>query len=433
MKRFGFIIVIIYSLTVTSSFSQNVDSLYEIATWQGFSSAAISFTFDDGYAKQYSIAEPIFDKYNFKITFFPVINWGPDWTALQKAANKGHEVGSHTVSHPQYGSIDQEQQNFELSNSINSINSHISGQNCITMAYPYCQTGDDSITGKYFLAARICSGQIVSKTPSNFMRISSFVCGSLGINSVAEYFRQFNSAANSRGWVVLLIHDLDDSGYSPVNSSMLETVVDSLGTFKDKFWVSSFGNVARYIKERNSVNVSELSLSDSVITVSITDSLDNSIYNIPVSVRRQLPFGWASATVMQNGDTLTSSIKMIDSLKYIIFDAVPDEGDIQIKNAVITDVENSGISKPETGYLMQNFPNPFNPETTIKYRIVKSSFVKLEIFDSLGRRVSTLVNSYQLAGNYRVNFNAADLTSGIYFYRLSGDDFSFSKKMSLLK
>jgi hypothetical protein len=89
--------------------------------------------------------------------------------------------------------------------------------------------------------------------------------------------------------------------------------------------------------------------------------------------------------------------------------------------------------------LNQNYPNPFNPATTISYSVPKSQFVELRIYNLLGQVVTTLVNEHQNAGNYKVNFNASNLASGMYMYSLiaSSDDgksnFKSVKKMMLLK
>jgi len=88
---------------------------------------------------------------------------------------------------------------------------------------------------------------------------------------------------------------------------------------------------------------------------------------------------------------------------------------------------------PLTFALEQNYPNPFNPTTTIKYQIPELSFVTLKIYDVLGREVTTLVNEEKLIGNYEVNFNAASLQSGVYFYRLQANNFTQIRKMILLK
>ncbi|MEJ2616433.1 MAG: kelch repeat-containing protein [Ignavibacteriaceae bacterium] len=83
--------------------------------------------------------------------------------------------------------------------------------------------------------------------------------------------------------------------------------------------------------------------------------------------------------------------------------------------------------------LHQNYPNPFNPSTTIKYSIPKQSYVTLKLYDILGREVATLVNAEKPSGNYQVEFNAANLPSGVYFYRIQAGSFNQVRKMLLIK
>ena len=83
--------------------------------------------------------------------------------------------------------------------------------------------------------------------------------------------------------------------------------------------------------------------------------------------------------------------------------------------------------------LSQNYPNPFNPVTTINYSIPKQSYVKIIVYDILGKEVVTLVNEEKLAGNYKTNFDGSNLTSGVYFYRLEAGEFSKTRKLILLK
>jgi hypothetical protein len=88
---------------------------------------------------------------------------------------------------------------------------------------------------------------------------------------------------------------------------------------------------------------------------------------------------------------------------------------------------------PLTYKMYQNYPNPFNPTTTIKFDLPKTSNVKIEIFDLLGRRVESLVNMNASAGTYVAMWNATNFASGIYFYRITAGDFVATKKMLLIK
>jgi len=83
--------------------------------------------------------------------------------------------------------------------------------------------------------------------------------------------------------------------------------------------------------------------------------------------------------------------------------------------------------------LLGNYPNPFNPSTKIRYSLAEASIVSLRIFDVLGREVATLVNQYENAGFQSVEFNARNLPSGVYFYRLQAGSFTGVKKMLLMK
>ena len=91
------------------------------------------------------------------------------------------------------------------------------------------------------------------------------------------------------------------------------------------------------------------------------------------------------------------------------------------------------IGIPDKHKLSQNFPNPFNPVTSILYKLPKQEYVSLKVFDALGQEVSTLVNEGQPAGTYSVDWNAEALSSGIYFYTIQAGDFVETRRMILLK
>lgn len=89
---------------------------------------------------------------------------------------------------------------------------------------------------------------------------------------------------------------------------------------------------------------------------------------------------------------------------------------------------------PSEFKLGQNYPNPFNPTTTINFSIPVSSIVTLKVYDPAGREVSTLVDEHKNAGNYEVNFTAGSgLNSGVYFYRITSENFTLTKKLMLIK
>jgi len=106
-----------------------------------------------------------------------------------------------------------------------------------------------------------------------------------------------------------------------------------------------------------------------------------------------------------------------------------------IQTFTVTDVDEQSVLHPSRFVLAQNFPNPFNPETAIRFSIPEgnTSFVSLKIYDVLGREVATLINEWKNPGNYSVNWDASAVNSGVYFYQLHSGNKTLTKKMLLLK
>ena len=111
-------------------------------------------------------------------------------------------------------------------------------------------------------------------------------------------------------------------------------------------------------------------------------------------------------------------------LVQIDFDGTPNESE-----AVNVEIS----SQPLQYVLMQNYPNPFNPVTTISYSIPQDGNVQIKVFNSIGEEVSSLVNGFKNSGSYKVNFDASDLPSGIYYYRIKAGSFTSVRKMIVLK
>ena len=109
----------------------------------------------------------------------------------------------------------------------------------------------------------------------------------------------------------------------------------------------------------------------------------------------------------------------------------PELGAIEVN--YLTDVLNNEGRMPEKISLFHNYPNPFNPLTDIIYEVPNSGNVEITIYDSIGRKIKTLVNEMKNSGTYEVRFDGSNLTSGVYFYRLQMNGNSIVKQMLLLK
>jgi oligosaccharide reducing-end xylanase len=168
------------------------------------------------------------------------------------------------------------------------------------------------------------------------MNISSFVCGNQGLLQYSDIKSKADAAAASGSWCVYLIHAIDnDNGYSPLPSATLQATVDYLSTNQSKFWVETFGRVVCYIRERNAASVAETSNTGDSITLQVTDNLDNSIYNYPITLRRPLPAGWPGVAVSQNNQPTPAQFVNLNSTSYVMFDVVPNGGDVTLTKQVV--------------------------------------------------------------------------------------------------
>ncbi|MDP4117505.1 MAG: T9SS type A sorting domain-containing protein, partial [Bacteroidota bacterium] len=150
----------------------------------------------------------------------------------------------------------------------------------------------------------------------------------------------------------------------------------------------------------------------------------------------------AGNTVNVDFAIMGSDVKGLNSEGELMVLRFEGKSEIGIGSAEIRNSSNmhmqSGIaggsnSVPTTFGLNQNYPNPFNPSTIISYQLPKQSHVEVSIYNSLGQKVATLVNDVKEAGYYNVNFNASNLSSGVYFYQIKAGDFNVTKKMMLMK
>jgi len=119
-----------------------------------------------------------------------------------------------------------------------------------------------------------------------------------------------------------------------------------------------------------------------------------------------------------------ASINKKDTIEFMI---TSSDGIMMTKQFIFS------YTGPKEFKLEQNYPNPFNPITRIQYRVSSTSNVSLKVYDVLGNEVATLVNEEKPAGSYEVEFDAAQLSSGIYFYKLESAGFVQTKKMMLVK
>ena len=299
----------------------------EIATWAGFRKGAVSFTFDDGAPSHVSDAGPLFDKYGYKATFNLVVNWNPDWSGFGNLAKNGHEIASHSNTHGNNMS-------GEEASSKKAIEGKIQQKyGVITVAYPNCNVPNESAVLQNYIVGRICNSgnSIVGKDgPSNWARVPAIMTGPNGSN---DFKGPMGSVVNSNSWVSFLTHGFSgknngNATYSPTDISLIEDALKYAQQNDKDIWVAPMGHVAMYIKERKASKVEVKASNDYSTTIQLKHTIADNVskYDYPLSLR--VKSDWNKVEVTQDGAELENKIDG----GYIYFDAVPNAGDIVVRN-----------------------------------------------------------------------------------------------------
>ncbi|MBR6449327.1 MAG: polysaccharide deacetylase family protein [Fibrobacter sp.] len=304
----------------------------EIGTWSGFRKAAASFTFDDGAPSHVSDAGPLFDKYGYKATFNLVVNWNPDWSGFGNMAKNGHEIASHSNSHGQNMSGEEESSKKAIAGKIQQK------YGIITVAYPNCNVPNESAVKSNYIVGRICNGswkgmndEMGKDGPSNWAQVPATMTGAEGqLKSTNDFTGRMQKVIQSNGWAAFLTHGFQGKNngsatYSPTDIGAIEGALKWAQQNDKDIWVAPMGFVAMYLKERKAAKV-EASSSGGTITVKLTHNIADNIskYDYPLSIR--VKYDGSKAEVKQGDAKLESKIDG----GYVYFDAVPNAGDIVI-------------------------------------------------------------------------------------------------------
>lgn len=209
--------------------------------------------------------------------------------------------------------------------------------------------------------------------------------------------------------------------------------------------VGSDGTILKYIKDLNSavlpVELTGFNVISKGSNIELNWLTATEVNNKGFEIERKTDSIWKTIGFVSGKGTTTNQSKycFTDDLKNVSYDGsityrlkqVDYNGTYKYSKEVSVEVNSSPVSYS----LMQNYPNPFNPATFIKYSVKENTHVILNVFDVLGREVSTLLDEEKPAGTYTINFDAAKagLSSGTYFYTLKAGNFVQTKKMLLLK
>ena len=353
-------------LLLLASYAGSSSAAHEITPWPNKNKGAVSLTFDDGCASHQSLGIPALDARGLKGTFFVITNKvAGDWDPWRNASVTGHEIGSHTKSHPYLTTLTPAQVQDEMGGANAIINANIPSQKCLSFAWPYGDLNSEveAIAQSNYIAARgVYCG--INLEPFDFYSVSACAPESEDIYAYTDL------AETEGGWGVFFFHSLN-GGQDCSGSYQINLLAAYLDYLKNKnLWVETFGTVAKYIKERTSSTLSVLSSTSSQIVLSLTDTLDDSIYDEPLTIRSEVPAGWTSVTVQQGSSTTTVTSTVEGAATVIYYGAVPDRGSFSLAksgspgNQAPAVTTNAATAVTSSGATMNGGVNPNGQATT---------------------------------------------------------------------
>ena len=290
------------------------------------------------------------------------------WEEFKEYAAKGHEFASHTITHPRLAVLDEPNLLYELEKSREDIFNHMGEQYVFSAECPF-GTEDERVMEyayKVYPALR-------NRMPETFLEeINRWNKKAPGFSD-KEYVQWQRGAltkvpvdtmkawvdtiiGHNNIWLVLVFHGVDGIGWEPRTTEDLRHYFQYIKTMEKNLWVATFGDVAKYMRERMHAKLSTTQEDDKII-VKLAHDLDPKIYNQALTLKTYIPASWAAATITQNGNRQTVSPNKDDKGSFIIYQSSPGNALIEISEKG-KEGKFSG-SKMDLGIILQqlNFPD----------------------------------------------------------------------------
>jgi hypothetical protein len=306
---------------------------------------------------------PMLAEYGFKGTFYlntglvgsGVFHFGT-WDQFAEILAEGHEIGSHTITHPYLTRLSEGSESqegtvlYELAESRAEINRRFPSEKCLTFAYPYCDENKaiNSLVARYYIAAR--SGRFNPSAPvwndpvpSDWMGLISYAPLFPDVRASEaddlpelENVQRLLSLSVDRGtWAILMIHSVVPfgmistyGGWQVISTSWFDALCTWIRRSVDDsdLWVDTVAHVTMYARERESLQVSMESNTEREISFSLQDNLDSALFDFPLTVNVKVPESWIGAQLTRPDGTTEDLEIQAGAAALVRFDAVPDSG-----------------------------------------------------------------------------------------------------------
>lgn len=316
-----------------------------VCLWKDDKLCALSITIDDNCAPDHAWWIEQGKKYGWQFTWFVITEragtggyWGT-WDGWQKIRQLGHDVQSHTVTHLHFkdeGRPDAEIKDIdtEYAISIRQIEENLGSHRCVALAYPggkNSHLNDREVAAKYFIAARGTVGHINRANQIDYLNTSSIG----GINIGGAPWSEFNNLLDPalyrgrgyRGWYCTHFHGVKEDRRGELSEKF-----DYIKKREDQVWIGLFREVVMYGQQRDTAKLQMLDSPAGEIRFALSDDMDDTLFDFPLTTKVRLPNGWKAASATQAGAPVELSIAEHDDGRFALIQAVPDKGEVVLSD-----------------------------------------------------------------------------------------------------
>lgn len=412
----------------------------DITPWPIGKQAALSITFDDNCPGQFTHARPSLDQRGLKATFFVITGSSQcgnrNWDTLRSVAASGHEIGSHTVTHPQLQTLDTARIRAELENSYNEIRQEIANSpRLLTMAWPFGRGGGSSakedtirqIASRYYFSARNAGSgngwDAYNQYQNPFYKDYYRQLGTLLIgtgSTGAAVGQKIRDCLAAGGLMTLLYHGIETGGFNNIPITLFEEHLDTMLNHP-ALWVTPIGNLVKYHLERRSANINALNSAVGLYQFTVTDTLADDIYNQPLGFKFALSALGASGTPQVEVAGQAVAYAFNAAQDSIMFNAAPED---TVTISVPTSIRQIQLDKH-----MKLSPVPANDILSVSLETIRPKTAQWSMIDLSGR---TIAEGLLDVSAKQTLLETKNLPNGVYRLMINADQYLFSQRFVVM-
>jgi peptidoglycan/xylan/chitin deacetylase (PgdA/CDA1 family) len=260
---------------------------------------------------------------------------GSSWDDFRKDAGEGYEIASHSITHATMPGLDEANIRYELEKSKEEIKNQLGDKYTFSTEVPYGYEDERvmQIAYKIYPALRNrmpepflkeidrASREVPHPTDKDYVQWQRGPLHKTPLTLMKSWVD--TTYANKDMWLVLVFHGIDSLGWEPTPIPKLEEYFNYIKEREDKLWIVTFGDAAKYMREREHATV-KTNEKDGKISVSLTHSLDKTMYDLPLTLKTYVPEKWSKVTVSQGTKTKTFDVQHDEKGHYVLYQAEPN-------------------------------------------------------------------------------------------------------------